>query len=268
VTASVLPPLLLVGAGRMGGAMFTGWARQGLAPSMLVDPTPLPGLARAGDHVAPALGALPAGFRPDAAILAVKPQMADAVLPALRAAMAGQGVVLSIMAGRGIGGLEAALGVPVVRAMPNTPAAIGRGVTAACAGAGVTPAQRALCDRLLASVGEVVWVEDEALIDPITAMSGSGPAYVFLLAELMEQAGVELGVPPAMARLLARKTVSGAGALLDAAAEDAADLRRAVTSPKGATEKALEVLMAPRAWPETVRLAMAAVVRRSRELGS
>ncbi len=117
-------------------------------------------------------------------------------------------------------------------------------------------------------MGEVVWVEDEALIDPITAMSGSGPAYVFLLAELMEQAGVELGVPPAMARLLARKTVSGAGALLDAAAEDAADLRRAVTSPKGATEKALEVLMAPRAWPETVRLAMAAVVRRSRELGS
>jgi pyrroline-5-carboxylate reductase len=262
-----LPPLLLVGAGRMGGALFAGWARNGLAPSVLVDPSPPAGLARPQDTALASLAAIPAGFQAQAAILAVKPQLADAVLPALRQAMGGSGVVLSIMAGKGIAGLSAALGVPVVRAMPNTPAAIGHGITAACAGPGVTPAQRALCDTVLAAVGDVVWVEDEALIDPITAISGSGPAYVFLLAELMEQAGIDSGVPPALARQLARKTVAGAGALLDRSAEDSADLRRAVTSPKGATEQALAVLMAAEAWPASVRLAMQAVVRRSRELG-
>jgi pyrroline-5-carboxylate reductase len=268
MTENPLPPLLLVGAGRMGGAMFMGWARQGLAPSVLVDPSPPPGLARPQDTVIESLAALPASFRPDAAILAVKPQMADSVLPTLAAAMRGSGVVLSIMAGKSIAGLQAALAVPVVRAMPNTPAAIGHGITACCAGPGVTSAQLALCDRLLAAVGDVVWVEDEALIDPITAISGSGPAYVFLLAELMEQAGIESGVPPHLARALARKTVFGAGALLDQSSDDAADLRRAVTSPKGATEKALDVLMAPDAWPRAIRQAMDAVVRRSRELGA
>jgi pyrroline-5-carboxylate reductase len=268
VTETLLPPLLLVGAGRMGGALFSGWAREGLAPSVLVDPAPPDGLARPQDRTVTSLQEIGPGFRPQAAILAVKPQMAGAVLPALAAAMAGEGVVLSIMAGKAILALQSAVGVPVVRAMPNTPAAIGRGITAACAGPGVTDVQRALCDRLLGAVGEVVWVDDESLIDPITAISGSGPAYVFLLAELMEQAGIESGVPPALARALARRTVSGAGALLDASAEDAASLRRAVTSPKGATEKALDVLMASDAWPRTVREAMQAVARRSRELGA
>jgi pyrroline-5-carboxylate reductase len=265
---TTLPAVLLVGAGRMGGALFSGWCRQGLAPSVLVDPRPPSGLARSQDNVAASLDTLPDNFRPEAAILAVKPQMAADILPHLARAMAGQGVVLSILAGKKIAGLQDALGVPVVRAMPNTPAAIGHGITAACAGPGVTASQRALCDALLASVGDVVWVDDEALIDPITAISGSGPAYVFLLAELMEQAGIESGVPPHMARQLARKTIAGAGALLDQSPEDAADLRRAVTSPKGATEKALEVLMARDAWPRAVRQAMAAVVERSRELGA
>lgn len=262
-----LPPLLLLGAGRMGGAMFAGWANQALAPCVLVDPSTPAGLARPQDTMLASLADLPAGFRPEAAILAVKPQMADAVIPALAAALNGHGVVLSIMAGRAIPALQAALGVPVIRAMPNTPAAIGQGITAACAGPGVTDPQRALANTLLAAVGDVVWVDDETLIDPITAISGSGPAYVFLLAELMEQAGIELGVPPPLARQLARKTVFGAGALLDRSDEDAADLRRAVTSPKGATEKALEILMAADAWPRTVRLAMKAVMLRSRELG-
>jgi pyrroline-5-carboxylate reductase len=268
VTPATLPPLLLVGAGRMGGALFAGWARRGLAPSVLVDPSPPAGLARGQDIVVSSLAGLPPDFRPHAAILAVKPQLAGDILPRLATCLAGRGVLLSIMAGKGIAGLQAALGVPVVRAMPNTPAAIGHGITAACAGPGVTAAQRDLCDCLLAAVGDVVWVEDEALIDPITAISGSGPAYVFLLAEIMEQAGIESGVPPALARQLARRTVAGAGALMDRSPEDTAALRRAVTSPNGATEKALEVLMDADAWPRAVRAAMAAVVRRSRELGA
>ncbi len=263
----MLPPLLLVGAGRMGGALFAGWVRRGLAPSVIVDPAVPAGLARSQDLVVASIADVPAGFAAEAVVLAVKPQMAGDVLPGVAACLGGRGVGLSIMAGRGMAGLEAALGVPVVRAMPNTPASIGAGITAACAGAGVSAAQRGLCDGLLSAVGEVVWVDDEALIDPITAISGSGPAYVFLLAELMEEAGVELGVPAMLARRLARATVTGAGALLAQSGEDAAALRRAVTSPRGATEKALEVLMASGAWPEAVRLAMAAVVERSRELG-
>jgi pyrroline-5-carboxylate reductase len=263
---AALPPLLLVGAGRMGSALFAGWARQALAPSVIVDPAPPAGVARPQDHVLTSLDHVPRSFRPDAAILAVKPQMLASVAPALHAVMAGRGLVISILAGKTIPDLGAKLAVPIIRAMPNTPAAIGHGITALCAGPGVTPAQRQLAETLLRAVGDVVWVDDEALIDPITAISGSGPAYVFLLAELMEQAGIEAGVPPALARQLARKTVFGAGALLNESPDDAADLRRAVTSPKGATEKALDVLMADEAWPRSIRQAMHAVIRRSREM--
>jgi len=267
VTQAALPPLLLVGAGRMGGALFGGWVRRGLAPSVLVDPAVPAGLARAEDRVVASVDEVPDDFHANAVVLAVKPQMAEAVLPGLGARLGGRGVALSIMAGLGIGGIERALGVPVVRAMPNTPASIGEGITASCAGAGVSEDQRALCDRLLSAVGEVVWLDDEALIDPVTAISGCGPAYVFLLAELMEAAGIELGVPAGLARQLARRTVAGAGALLGRSGEDAASLRRAVTSPNGVTEKALEVLMAADAWPVSVRRAMAAAENRSRELG-
>jgi pyrroline-5-carboxylate reductase len=254
----------------MGGALFSGWAARGLAPSALVDPTPAPGIARQGDCVAASLADLPSDFAPACAILAVKPQMADAVLPALAACLPPDAVVLSIMAGRRIGSIRAALGgtAPVVRAMPNTPAAIGQGITVACAGAGVTDAQRALCDTLLSAVGDVAWVDDEALIDPVTAVSGSGPAYVFLLAELLEQAGIAQGLPPGLARLLARKTVSGSGALLNASDEHAADLRRAVTSPRGTTEAALAVLMDPVAWPDAITKAVNAATHRAGELAS
>ncbi len=270
VTASSLPPLLLVGAGRMGGALFSGWARRGLAPSILVDPNPAAGLARDDDIVLPSLMAVPTSFAPAAAILAVKPQMAAAVLAGLGRILQPGAVVLSIMAGRSAGGIAAAIGggVPVVRAMPNTPAAIGRGITVAFAGPGVTDAQRTLCDTLLAAVGDVAWVDDEALMDPVTAVSGSGPAYVFLLAELLEQAGAEAGLPPDLARLLARKTVSGAGALLAASAEDAAGLRRAVTSPGGTTEAALAVLMADDGWPKAVRAAIKAASQRAAALAT
>jgi pyrroline-5-carboxylate reductase len=264
----MLPPVLLIGAGRMGGAMFAGWAARGLAASVLVDPRAQPGLARPQDQVIAALTELPTGFTPGAVILAVKPQMADGVLPALTGRLPADAVVLSIMAGRPEAGMRKAIGgsIAVVRAMPNTPAAIGQGMTVAFAGPHVTLAQHALCDTLLAAVGDVAWVDDEDLMDRITAISGSGPAYVFLLAELLEQAGIAEGIPPGLARTLARRTVTGAGALLAAGDEDAADLRRAVTSAKGVTERALAVLMDDAAWPASIRGAVRAAAARAREL--
>jgi pyrroline-5-carboxylate reductase len=260
-----IPPILLVGCGRMGGAMLAGWLERGLAPSLAVDPA-LPSVP-GGVTLAAAADDIPDGFTPAAVVLAVKPQNAAETLPGY-ARFAPGAVFLSIMAGRTIGGMRRLLGprAAVVRAMPNTPAAIRQGVTVACGGPGVSPDQRALCERLLAAVGAVAWVEDEALIDAVTAVSGSGPAYVFLLAELLERAAVEQGLPADLARLLARRTVAGSGALLGASNEDTAALRRAVTSPKGTTERALDVLMAAEAWPALVSRAVAAATARSREL--
>lgn len=260
----MIPPILLVGLGKMGGAMLAGWRQQGLAPSFAVDPTRPPSPGPEITVVADAAD-IPADFTPQAVVLAVKPQNAAAVLPHYGRHQ--QAVMLSIMAGKTIAGLRAALdGAAVVRAMPNTPAAIGQGVTAACPGPGVTQAQRDLCHTLLSSVGEVLWVEDEALIDPVTAVSGGGPAYVFLLAELLEQAAIEQGIPAPLARTLARRTVSGSGALLAASPEDAAQLRKNVTSPGGTTQQALAVLMAPPAWPALMSQAIAAATARAREL--
>ena len=264
-----LPPVLLVGCGRMGGAMLGAWLERGLAPSVLVDPAPrLPPRAEAMTVVEEA-GKVPAGFRPAAIVLAIKPQQAEAVVPRF-ARFAGSSVFLSIMAGRTIGGLKARLGpsASVVRAMPNTPASIRAGTSVACAGPGVGDAERLLCETLLGEVGAVAWVEEEGLLDAVTAVSGSGPAYVFLLAELLERAGREQGLPAELARLLARRTISGAGALLDASPEDAGALRAAVTSPGGTTERALSVLMEEKAWPEAVSRAIAAATARSRELAA
>lgn len=265
---TAIPPILLVGCGRMGGAMLAGWRERGLAPSIAVDPAPEaarmagPDLAVVGDA-----SRIPADFAPAAVVLAVKPQSAGEALPP-HARYAGRAVFLSIMAGRTIGGIRGLVGANagVVRAMPNTPAAVRQGVTVACAGPGVSAPQRALCESLLQAIGVVAWAGDEALLDPVTAVSGSGPAYVFLLAEMMEQAAVEQGIPPDLARLLARQTVAGSGALLAASTEDAAALRRAVTSPGGTTAEALKVLMAPDAWPAAMRRAIAEATRRSREL--
>lgn len=259
------PAILLLGCGRMGGAMLAGWRAGGLAPSVIVDPA-LDEVGRDGDRVVASIEAVPADFRPDVVVLAVKPQMADAVLPSL-AGRVRDALVISVMAGRSVRALSDALATSaVVRAMPNTPAAIGQGMTVAFAASAVDVVQHALAERLLRSSGELAWIEDEALMDAVTAVSGSGPAYVFLLAELMEQTGIALGLPPALARLLARRTVSGSGALLAAGDEDAAALRRGVTSPNGTTERALAVLMAPEAWPDSLRRALAACAERSREL--
>ena len=263
-----LPPLLLVGAGRMGAAMLAGWREQGLAPSVAVDPAPAAAALAGPDLIVVAdPGAIPPGFAPAAVVFAVKPQSAAATLPAY-ARFAGQAGFLSIMAGRTLGGIRALLGdaAAVIRVMPNTPAAIRQGISVACPGPGVTAAQLALAERLLGAIGEVAFVADEALLDPVTAVSGSGPAYVFLLAELLERAAVAQGIPPDLARRLARRTVAGSGALLAASPEDAAALRVAVTSPAGTTEAALRVLMAPEAWPAAMARAIEAATLRSREL--
>jgi pyrroline-5-carboxylate reductase len=248
--------------------MLTGWREQGLSPSYAVDPAPA-ARAQAGPDltVVAELAAVPAGFMPAAVVLAVKPQNAEEALPHY-ARFAASAVVLSIMAGRTIGGMRRLLGdgTAIVRAMPNTPAAVRQGMTVCCPSPGVTQAQHDLSDRLLRAIGIVEWVADEALLDPVTAVSGSGPAYVFLLAELLEAAAKEQGIPADLARVLARQTVAGSGALLGASAEDAAQLRVGVTSPGGTTDRALQVLMAPEAWPRALSQAIDAATKRSREL--
>ncbi len=263
-----LPSLLLVGGGRMGAAMLSGWREQGLSRAVVVDPSAAAqALASPRVKVVASATALPEDFAPQAVILAVKPQMAAEALP-VYARFAGQAVFISIMAGKTVDTVGRLLGAQpaLVRAMPNTPAAVRKGFTAAYADAHVSPAQQALAARLLAAIGEVAWVTDEAALDPVTAISGGGPAYVFLLTELMEQTALAQGLAPDLARRMARQTVIGSAALLAASHEDAADLRVAVTSPGGTTERALAVLRADDAWPENFTRAIQAATERSREL--
>ena len=201
-------------------------------------------------------------------LVAVKPQEMDKVFPPLAKLAGPRTVVLSIAAGRTIAGFEKHLagGVGVVRAMPNTPAAVGRGITVCCPNAHVTAAQRQTCTALLAAIGEVAWVDDEALIDPVTAVSGSGPAYVFYLVEAMAAAGVKAGLPAGLAMQLARHTVAGSGELLHRSELAAEQLRKNVTSPNGTTHAALQVLMAGDGLQPVMDRAIAAATRRSREL--
>jgi pyrroline-5-carboxylate reductase len=261
--------ILLAGAGKMGSAMLEGWLALGLAVRnvAVIEPQPsaeIEALAGRGLRLNPAPDAL---GEVAAVVVAVKPQVALEVMPALAPFVATSTVVVSIMAGRTLGFLAGALpGAALVRAMPNTPAAIGRGITVALPNARVSGEQRALVDVLLSAVGAVEWVEDEALMDAVTALSGSGPAYVFLLAEAMAQAGATAGLPPALAATLARATVAGAGELLHRSPLDAATLRENVTSPGGTTAAALEVLRAGDGLAPLMTRAIAAATRRSREL--
>ncbi|QCO15898.1 pyrroline-5-carboxylate reductase [Azospirillum brasilense] len=263
--------LLLAGCGKMGGAMLDGWLTAGIASSVaVVEPYGLPESLRGNPAVVLASGpdAVPAGFTPDVVVLAVKPQVMDSVLPAYRALVRPGTVFLSVAAGKTIASFEAALGegAAIVRSMPNTPAAIGRGMTVAVGNPVVTEAQKALCDSLLRAVGDVAWVEDESLLDPVTAVSGSGPAYVFLMVEAMAKAGEAAGLPAELAMRLARATVAGAGELLHQSPTAAADLRKAVTSPNGTTQAALDVLMAGDGLQPLFDRAVAAAANRSREL--
>jgi pyrroline-5-carboxylate reductase len=213
--------------------------------------------------------ALPPGSAPDAVILAVKPQMMDAVAPAYADLAQAGTMVVSIAAGKPLGYFQTLYGTEaaIVRAMPNTPAAIGKGASVLVANAATRPEQKDLATRLMQAAGSVDWVEDEALIDVVTALSGGGPAYTFLLIEAMAAAGEKAGLPAEMAMRLARRTVIGAGALAEAQPEvDAATLRRNVTSPGGTTQAALSVLMAEDGVQPLFDLAIAAATARSREL--
>jgi len=260
--------IVLAGAGKMGGALITGWLAQGCDPARVavVEPSPSPeiaAMAARGVRLNPAPGTV----GPVAALaIAVKPQVFREVAPALRPHVGPDTLVLSVMAGITIATIAAACGGHVVRTIPNTPAAIGRGITAAVPAADVTPAQRALADALLRSTGALEWIDDEAMIDAITAVSGSGPAYVFLLAEALAEAGVAAGLPEGLAGRLARATVAGAGELLHRSDLDAATLRQNVTSPGGTTAAALAVLMADNGVAALMTRAVAAATKRSREL--
>jgi pyrroline-5-carboxylate reductase len=260
----------LVGAGKMGGAMLEGWIGLGVDPARIavIEPQPAPAiaaLAGRGLRLNPDAGSL----RPDAIVIAVKPQIAPGTMPSVAALVSPTTIVVSIMAGRTIAFLAGSLprDAAVIRAMPNTPAAIGRGIPVAVPNARVTPAQRHLADALLAATGAVEWVADEALMDAVTAVSGSGPAYVFLLAESLARAGAKAGLPADLAARLARATVAGSGELLHRSPLDAATLRQNVTSPGGTTAAALDVLMAGDGLDPLMERAIAAAAERGRELG-
>ena len=268
--ADLTGTIVLVGAGKMGTAMLDAWLALGLSPKQVVviEPQPtseLSALAARGLTLNPPL---PAVHDVAAIVLAVKPQVAPTVVPTLAPLLAPDTVVLSIMAGRTLGFLAGALTqhTALVRAMPNTPAAIGRGITVAVPNAQVTQRQRELVHALLAATGMVEWVDDEALMDAVTAVSGSGPAYVFLLAESLSAAGAAAGLPPELADKLARATVSGSGELLNRSTLDPASLRQNVTSPGGTTAAALDVLMAADGMTRLMNRAVIAATRRSREL--
>ena len=261
-------PIVLAGAGKMGGAMLSGWMAQGLDVTRVavIEPHPsdeIKALAARGVRLNPAPGDLGSVA---ALVVALKPQMFREAGPQLRPFAGSSTLVVSIMAGITIESLRQVCGGSVVRAMPNTPAAIGRGITVAVADGNVSAAQRAIADALLRAIGSVEWTADETLMDAVTAVSGSGPAYVFLLAEELARAGVEAGLPPELATKLARDTVAGSGELLHRSELDAATLRRNVTSPGGTTAAALEVLMGPDGMQSLLTRAVAAATRRSREL--
>jgi pyrroline-5-carboxylate reductase len=247
--------------------MLDGWLDQGVAIKDVVVVEPSGEIGRSGIVVVKDAGGIPAGFSPDIVVLAVKPQMMDGALPAY--ARFSDSLFLSIAAGKTLAYFAAKLGkVAVVRAMPNTPAAVRRGMTVAVPNAKVTLDQRGKAEALLSSVGDVAWVDNEDLMDAVTAVSGSGPAYVFLMAEVLAQAGVAAGLPGDLAARLARATVSGAGELLNKSPESAAQLRQNVTSPGGTTFAALQVLMAGDGMEPLLTKAVAAASQRSKELAS
>lgn len=265
-------PLLLVGCGKMGFALLTGWLGRGAAAANIVVVEP----GRAAAQAAVARGVTVAGeasrvdpsFVPRVVVFAVKPQVMNAVVPGFAGYAGGDTVFLSIAAGTPIRFFESGLGAAarIVRAMPNTPAAIGRGMSVLCANAAAGDADRRLCGDLLAAVGEVAWVSDEGLMDAVTAASGSGPAYVFLLIECLASAAVEAGLPRDLAAQLAKATVEGAAELSRQSGEPATKLRENVTSPGGTTEAALKILMAPDGLKPLMTRAVAAAAVRSREL--
>jgi pyrroline-5-carboxylate reductase len=272
-------PLLLVGCGKMGGALLGGWLARGLPAEAITIIEPL-GLERGAHAPLGYAGAYPrvlrgpdeleSDTRPALVLVAIKPQQMAAAMPDYRRFAAAGSAFLSVAAGTTIATLTEILGAEtaILRAMPNTPAAVGMGITVVCANDRASEVQRFAAEELLSAVGVVEWVAEEPLLDAVTAVSGSGPAYVFLLIECLGEAGVAEGLPPALARRLARETVAGAGALIHRSAETAGRLRENVTSPGGTTLAALQILMAEDGLQGLIGRAVAAAARRSRELAS
>jgi pyrroline-5-carboxylate reductase len=260
--------LLLVGCGKMGGAMLEGWLARGLAAADAIVAEPVEAIRPKQPGLRAVASSTEVRETPEIVVLAVKPQSMDVVLPDLKRFADAGSVFLSIAAGKTLRYFAGHLGATakVVRSMPNTPAAVRRGITVAAAAAGVSAAEKKRCHELLEAVGGVLWVDDEALLDPVTALSGSGPAYVFLLVEAMAAAGARLGLSPDMAMQLARATVAGSGELLHQSSEPASQLRVNVTSPGGTTAEALKVLMAADGIQPVFDKALAAASRRSKEL--
>ena len=259
--------MVLLGCGKMGSAMLAGWLANGLSPAAVwvLDPYPSEWLQSTGVHINEGVPEAPA-----IALIAVKPQMMGEALPSMKALGNGDTVFLSVAAGTSIATFADALGVqsPIIRAMPNTPAAIGRGITAIVGNAHSSEAQLDLADALLSAVGQVVRLDDEGQMDAVTAVSGSGPAYIFHLVETLAAAGVAEGLPAELAMQLAKATVGGAGQLAEDADDDPSQLRVNVTSPNGTTQAALEVLMdVETGFPNLLRRAVKAAADRSRELG-
>jgi pyrroline-5-carboxylate reductase len=267
-------PLLLVGCGKMGGAMLAGWIASGLNPADVLIQEPYPGPELTGFCAANGISLAPTQTldrAPAVMIMAVKPQAMADVFPAIAKRAGPNTITLSIAAGKTIASFAEHLtaNAAIVRAMPNTPAAISRGMTVLCPNAHVTPAQSALCEQLMSAVGDVGWVADEALMDAVTAVSGSGPAYVFLLAEAMAQAGVNAGLDPELSMQLARATIAGSGELMRQSPDiEAATLRQNVTSPGGTTAAALAVLMAKDGLTPLMDRAIAAAVARGKALAT
>jgi pyrroline-5-carboxylate reductase len=269
-TFTATRPLVLVGAGKMGGALLAGWLDRGLRPgaALVVDPAPPAESAaflaakKIATHATP-----PSRVKAGLIVVAVKPQVIADILPGLRSLVGPGTIVLSVAAGTTLKNLKVGLGdCAIVRTIPNTPAQVGRGVTVAIANALVDDAGRALVTELLQSVGRVIWVEKEGLIDSATAVSGSGPAYVFHMVEALAAAAVSVGFDKASAETLARATVEGAGELLYRSDLSAEVLRQNVTSPKGTTAAALKVLMGRGGLTPLMKKAVAAARKRSREL--
>ena len=266
--AQIKSTIALAGAGKMGGAMLTGWLAGGLDATrvVVIEPHPsdeISALVTKGVRLNPTpkqVGAVAT------LVVALKPQMFREAGPTLKQFAGSSTLVVSIMAGTTIASIEEVCGGSVVRAMPNTPAAIGRGITVAVTAKNVSAGQRAVADALLRATGSVEWIDDENLMDAVTAVSGSGPAYIFLLAEELARAGVEAGLPPELATKLARETVAGSGELLHRSELPSATLRQNVTSPGGTTAAALEVLMGPDGMQSLLTRAVAAATKRSKEL--
>jgi pyrroline-5-carboxylate reductase len=262
--------LILVGAGKMGGAMLEGWLHAGLnGPSVtVIDPLPSDAMTALCARVGAKLNPKETPSIPEALVLGIKPQMLDAAAPTLAPLAGPETLVVSILAGKTIGNLKARLpnARAIVRSMPNLPASVGRGISGAVASPEVTERQKLMADRLLKGVGQVEWVDHEDLIDAVTGLSGSGPAYVFHLVECLAKAGEAEGLPPDLAMRLARATVEGAGELLHRSDLSAEMLRQNVTSPGGTTAAGLTVLMGNGALENLIAGTVHAARRRAAEL--